>query len=259
MLMLYFSGTGNSKYIAESFGRRMAAECRSIEEKADFPALLAAHRAIGFCYPAYRSGVPRPVREFAGRFQENLRGKKLILFCTQALFSGDGALAFTDLFPEDWCEVVYAEHFRMPGNLCNVFPAWMFSARSAASRVKRAEERLAWVCRELAEGKTHLRGARGPGRSIGVLRRRALLAEEHRAAERVTVKESCTGCGVCVRNCPAGNFAIAEGRAEPGGSCMLCYRCVNRCPEKAIRVVYRRPVAKQYGGIAAENGGEAAS
>ena len=57
MLMLYFSGTGNSKYIAESFGRRMAAECRSIEEKADFPALLAAHRAIGFCYPAYRSGV----------------------------------------------------------------------------------------------------------------------------------------------------------------------------------------------------------
>ena len=40
MLMLYFSGTGNSKYIAESFGRRMAAECRSIEEKADFPLSL---------------------------------------------------------------------------------------------------------------------------------------------------------------------------------------------------------------------------
>ena len=77
--------------------------------------------------------------------------------------------------------------------------------------------------------------------------------------QRVRNPNGCTGCGACVRNCPAGNFAIAEGRAEPGGSCMLCYRCVNRCPEKAIRVVYRRPVAKQYGGIAAENGGEAAS
>ena len=109
MLMLYFSGTGNSKYIAESFGRRMAAECRSIEEKADFPALLAAHRAIGFCFPAYRSGVPRPVREFAGRFQENLRGKKLILFCTQALFSGDGALAFTDLYM-NFHRITHANH-----------------------------------------------------------------------------------------------------------------------------------------------------
>lgn len=258
MLMLYFSGTGNSKYIAESFGRRMAAECRSMEEKADFPALLAAHRAVGFCYPTYRSGVPRPVREFAGRFQEELRGKKLILFCTQAFFSGDGARAFTDLFPEGWCEVAYAEHFRMPGNLCNVLPRWAFSEKAAASRAKRAEQKLGRACRELAEGRKRLRGFRGPGRSIGGTRRRLLLAQERRAAENLTVKESCTGCGACVKGCPTGNFSLREGRAAPGESCMLCYRCVNRCPEKAIRVAHRRPVVKQYGGPVPENGKQAA-
>lgn len=259
MLMLYFSGTGNSRYIAESFGRRMAAECRSIEEKADFSALLAAHRAVGFCYPTYRSGVPRPVREFAGRFQASLRGKKLILFCTQMLFSGDGARAFTELLPEGWCEVVYAEHFRMPGNLCNVLPAWAFSERAAASRVRCAEKKLERACRELAEGKKRLRGFWGLGCSLGAQRRRRLLARERRAAGNVTVQESCTGCGVCLKNCPADNFTVTEGRALPGKRCMLCYRCVNLCPEKAIRVVYRQSVVKQYRGLPSESGGKAAS
>ena len=36
MLMLYFSGTGNSKYIASTFSKKMNAKCHSIEEKIDF-------------------------------------------------------------------------------------------------------------------------------------------------------------------------------------------------------------------------------
>jgi hypothetical protein len=34
-------------------------------------------------------------------------------------FSGDGARALTDLFPENHVKVVYAEHFKMPNNVGN--------------------------------------------------------------------------------------------------------------------------------------------
>ena len=36
MLMLYFSGTGNSKYIANLFSKKVNAKCYSIEENIDF-------------------------------------------------------------------------------------------------------------------------------------------------------------------------------------------------------------------------------
>ena len=36
MLMLYFSGTGNSKYIAERFSEKINGVCYSIEDKIDF-------------------------------------------------------------------------------------------------------------------------------------------------------------------------------------------------------------------------------
>lgn len=99
MLMLYFSGTGNSRYVAEAFSRRVGAECHSIEEAADFAARMAAHTEVAVCYPVYCSGVPRPMREFAIRYQGAFQGKQVLIFCTQMLYSGDGARAFTDLFP----------------------------------------------------------------------------------------------------------------------------------------------------------------
>ena len=116
MIMLYFSGTGNSKYIAELFSKNMNAACFSIEDDYDFTALLASEEIIGFCYPIYGSRVPRIMREFIFAYTDSLKGKKLLIFCTQMYFSGDGARAFTDILPRGQAEIIYAEHFLMPNN-----------------------------------------------------------------------------------------------------------------------------------------------
>lgn len=39
MVIVYFSGTGNSKYIAENFASRMQIEAHSIEENINFEEL----------------------------------------------------------------------------------------------------------------------------------------------------------------------------------------------------------------------------
>ena len=51
MLTIYFSGTGNTKYIAELFSQKMGANCLSIEADVDFQAEIIAHDSIAFCYP----------------------------------------------------------------------------------------------------------------------------------------------------------------------------------------------------------------
>jgi len=55
----------------------------------------------------------------------------------------------------------------------------------------------------------------------------------------IEVKETCTGCGVCVRACPFGAIEVVEGKARIGDACTLCTVCVRSCPFHAI--VIERP------------------
>ena len=121
MIILYFSGTGNSRFIAEQFAKRMNISAYSIEQNLDFGTLLSKEDTVAFCYPIYGSCVPRIMREFVSRYRKHLEPKKLIIFCTQMLFSGDGAKAFARLLPGCDERVIYAEHFLMPNNICNFF------------------------------------------------------------------------------------------------------------------------------------------
>ena len=99
-LTLYFSATGNTKFIAEMFSSQMGAYCLSIDDEVDFASFIKANDTIAFCYPIYGSRVPRILREFVIKYMADLTGKKIIVFVTQVLFSGDGARVFTDMFWE---------------------------------------------------------------------------------------------------------------------------------------------------------------
>ena len=117
MVMFYFSGTGNSKYIAELFSENMDIPCYSIEDDVNFEDIIINEETIGFCYPIYFSRIPKILREFISKYMNSLKDKKLIIFCTQQILSGDGTRAFVDLFEKGHIKVVYTEHFFMPSNI----------------------------------------------------------------------------------------------------------------------------------------------
>jgi len=47
-------------------------------------------------------------------------------------------------------------------------------------------------------------------------------------------REKCTGCGLCVKNCPANNITL-EQTAVHGKDCTFCYSCVKICPSGATK------------------------
>lgn len=156
--MLYFSGTGNSKYIAELFSANMNTECRSIEEDTNFDALIAANEPIAFCYPIYGSRVPRIMREFVSKHIKSLEGKNIIIFCTQWLFSGDGARSFAEFFPHGYTEVIYAEHFLMPNNVSNMAFLPMASDKAMKKYTHKSQRKMQTVCDNIKAGKVKRRG-----------------------------------------------------------------------------------------------------
>jgi len=248
MLMLYFSATGNSKYIAEIFCKYTSAKCHSIEENIDFDKLISAEKVIAFCYPIYASRVPKIMRDFVISHMAALKNRRIIIFCTQMAFSGDGARVLTDLFPPKHMKVICAEHFLMPNNVNNVFITPLAGKKLTHWYLRNSHKKMKTVCKNLSEKKIVRRGFNPISQTLGLIQGTFFPAIEKWAADKVWVDADCNNCYQCISTCPAGNFAYVNGKIVTKGKCMMCYRCINKCPQKAIAVSFRKKVKVQYKG-----------
>lgn len=249
MVTLYFSGTGNSKFVAELFAAEMGCECHSIEEKADFGGLIQSADAVAFVYPIYGSRVPRIMREFVKAHTGELNGKKLVILCTQLMFSGDGARCFTDLLPKGTYTVAYAEHYNMPNNVNNFRVLHRTSERTVRRLVKKSRRKTARICADIRNGRIRKRGFNIVSRLFGLMQGMWMPMLEQGMMRSVRIGGDCTGCGLCVKRCPMHNLTLLDGRAEAGGNCTSCYRCSNLCPERAISIYFNGRIKWQYQGI----------
>ena len=262
ILTIYFSATGNTKFIAELFSRNIGAKYFSIEDNADFDNEIKAHDTIAVCYPIYGSRVPLILREFLARYMNAFEGKKLAIFITQLAGSGDGARALCDLFSPGHVEVIYAEHFFMPNNVCNFALLWKTSDWSTRIRLKMAEKKMNRVCQNINSGIIKKRGFSLLPRLVGKIQGIPWQGDsknahaspgtmEHKAKHSVKIDATCTVCGICVPCCPMKNLELQNGIINHRNNCTTCYRCVNLCPQKAITVFFHKKPKWQYEGLKA--------
>jgi len=247
--MLYFSGTGNSKYIAELFSQYQDAACHSIEEHIDFQPLIAAEDVVGFCYPVYFSSVPRIMRTFVAQHMGTLKDKKIIIFCTQLILSGDGTRKFAMLFPKNHIEILYTEHFFMPNNMNDIAFLPIADNKGIQRSLARAKRKMESISRDIQTGTVKKRGFSIIARILGFPQAMFMETMEKRANRAVSIDGDCTKCGICIEICPMKNFSLEDGNIRHKHNCTMCYRCINMCPEKAITVLLSGKIKKQYKGI----------
>lgn len=249
MLTLYFSGTGNSKYIAELFSNKITSECHSIEEALDFSDLIESNDTLTFCYPIYGSCVPKIMRNFVTEHKEAIEKKNIIIFCTQLLFSGDGARAFTDLFENSKPDVIYAEHFNMPNNICNIRILPVAGRKKLDRAIKKSDHKMDQIIRNINNGKVVKRGFNLFSKTLGKSQSAFWPEIEKRYADSIRTDGDCNGCGLCVKLCPTKNLTLVNGKIIQNNKCIICYRCINACPQKSITVGYLKKPRKQYKGL----------
>ena len=261
MLTIYFSGTGNTKYIADLFSHKMGAKCISIEANIEFAAEIKEHDTIAFCYPIYNSRVPRIMREFVHSHMANLIGKRVVILVTQQALSGDGARVFTDLFEEGTIEVIYAEHFNMQQNMGNI-PVWstLFRPTEKSKRkfIKKSEEKMNMVCNNIKNKIVIKRGFSKGSKLLGYIQGKpwqkntkdiAPQRLEKKLMNGLRIHPDCTACNICTKICPMKNLLNQDGKINHLNNCTICYRCVNRCPKKAITVYIHIKPKWQHTGL----------
>ena len=66
-------------------------------------------------------------------------------------------------------------------------------------------------------------------------------------ARRYKFTDDCTGCGICVRVCPANAIHMQDGKPKVvPKACDHCQACLQLCPKKAIRFGKIQPDGRRY-------------
>lgn len=251
----YFSGTGNTRYITEGLLKRLSSSYRTsaydITKDNDIPSLLKATDVVLLAFPIYGSSPPIPMRKFVHRLGNELRGKEVIVVITQYFFSGDGAATIGRTVKKYGGKIIGAEHFNMPNNLsdCKLFP--IRNGQELTGTLFKVNKRMDRFAGQLLKGKACKRGFTLLPHTVGFFSQRVFW-RKNEAEKRKLLKVDpglCTGCGACIKNCPVSNLELSSGKASSKDECVLCYRCVNLCPRRAITLIGSSAPQAQYKGV----------
>jgi ferredoxin len=249
--LIYFSGTGNTDYVARYLAHKIESEpveieLRSIEWQPAEAVTGFDLLVVGF--PVYAADSPEFVQAYLRRLPPG-EGRGAVVFCTKGAYAGRAVernlrrLAGRGYVPLGGGSVL------MPGSdgLSMVGKdSWM--ARKALEKdydhledADRLAEELSATLRDLLAGRS-VEAVRKPlpRRPVGALSDR-VWAAVYRASEgscraRLHADQRCEGCSLCSRVCPVDNVELRDRRPHFADRCILCLRCLHACPQEAIQI-----------------------
>lgn len=260
----YFTGTGNTWWVAREFSRLAQelgheAQYISLENKnAHDPEILQKifedSDAIGIAYPIYGSTLPKIMWEFLDELQKQ-DFSKLSNVCkvgytltSVALFSGDGALVPRKKMKQLGLHLQGAMNFQMTSNLSLPFFRYNpVSMEKLDKRKIRNRKKMRKLLSRLTEGRKCLEGRNPLLILVGWLQRvfgekEISLISKYWSVDRT----KCTECLLCVKDCPTHSIEYVEDTFIFNKSCTACMRCYNRCPTSAIQIFHRTADPSKY-------------
>lgn len=243
-IILYFSGTGNTHFIAGKI-YTLRKEQEEIEmlpyEQYDSAKLEGVERVyIGF--PVYGLTLPPLLEE---PFFRNLAGKEVYLFATMAYSAGVSLNRAVELAGKSGATVIGARTVQMPGSDGMGF--MKADSPQIAKMLKLAQGDIPEM-REIAEDLTAIDNGdysykerdfeqvKGLKKGVFIATSKVMAPLEKWMARKLHADENCTGCTLCEKICPTHNITVTGKEVHFGTDCTLCVRCVHHCPTEAINI-----------------------
>lgn len=232
-MILYFSGTGNSAYVAKRIAKLIQDESLNLNDKirSGDHGRLDSQKPWVFVAPTYAWQLPRIVRDWILRtdFHGN-RKAYFVLTCGGAI--GNAGKYVRELCGKKGFQYMGCQQIVMPENYIAMFSAP--KEPEALEIIKKAEP----VIEETA--KAVLDGGAFPERKLSVgdrvnsslVNRVFYPAFVH--AKKFYATPECVGCSVCAKVCPLQNVKMEKGKPKWGDHCTHCMACICRCPKEAI-------------------------
>ena len=237
-MIFYFSATGNCRYVAERIAAATGDQTCSITDclKTEQPVFSFDHKErIGIISPTYDFGLPIIVREFLEKLTlTTASGHPYCYFvATYGTTPGQTGRFAEDLLKNKGLSFAAKFSVKMPDTWTPIFD--LSDPEKVAAINEAAEPQIDAIIRTVK------------ARMIGDFMQRKIplpvaqlvydaMYDFTRKTCHFTVQDSCIGCGLCAKNCPAS--AIELQNSEPvwvKERCVMCLACLHHCPKFAIQ------------------------
>ena len=232
-MILYFSGTGNSNYVAKRIADALDDEIVNLNDRikaSDTSSIETGERVI-IVTPTYAWRIPRVVRDWLRKTE--LRGAKNVWF----VMTCGSEIGNADKYNREFCTeksvaCMGTAQIVMPENYIAMFSAPQ--ADEAREIVAQAEPSIDRAIAAIqsnqpfapTRNKLYDRFMSGPVNPI--------FYKFFVKATAFTVSSACIGCGQCVKRCPMNNVTLQNGKPIWGKNCTHCIACICYCPVSAI-------------------------
>ncbi len=234
-MILYFSGTGNSRYAAESIGHLIGdKEIVNIGDRMKEGACgdtFTSENPFVFVCPVYSWRIPRIFQDFLmkSQFYGN-RSAYFIITCGGDI--GNAKAYLRGLCREKNLDLKGVAPIVMPENYIAMFDAP--EPLEAEKILDRSDETISDIAlkikeRELiSDSKISLMDRLKSGPVNWGFYTFCVKAKGFHATS------ACIGCGKCARVCPLQNIHMEKSRPVWGNHCTHCMACICGCPKEAI-------------------------
>jgi NAD-dependent dihydropyrimidine dehydrogenase PreA subunit/flavodoxin len=227
MQIFYFTGTGNSLYIAKSIGGEIHSIPRLLREgKREF-----SDDTIGFVFPCYFSGLPRMVIDFI--LQSKFQADYYFAVMTYGSYAGSGLKHIEEIGQKVGIQFNYTNEILM---IDNYLPMFDIQVQLQKETKKNIEGSLRKIVQDIQARKSLLTRK---GMASSILSRMTHHVYNSKMIDsgdkKFIIQDSCNGCKICEKVCPKNNIVV-ERKPQFLHTCDSCYACIHHCPQNALHL-----------------------
>ena len=229
-MILYFSATGNCKYVATRLVRSEEQEMLSIADCVQNGQYSFSDKTIGIISPTYDWGLPSIVKEFLEK--ASFQTEYLYYIATYGTTPGaSGAMANKAIQGRE-IDAYYS--VQMADTWTPIFD--LSTPEKVAKYTKNTEAEISGVIRGIKERNMNRCMSPHTPAFITEWIAEPIYNSKVRRTSNFHVEDSCIGCGLCARKCPVGAIEMQDKRPVwVKDKCVMCLGCLHRCPKFAIQ------------------------
>lgn len=238
-LLVYYTGTFNTRYLTELLKERLSQGGCSVTayeidplntEKLDF----SGYDILGLGYPIYGFNAPFPFIKFLKR-QKIPPGLRVFIYKNSGEtypVNDASSISVLRILHRNGVDVKNEYHFIMPYNI-----HFRFEEPLVREMLDIDGLLMDILVKEIFSGIPNIKKYRLYQRLITFFVKLQFIGGDINSFFYRVEKNQCINCGLCIKNCPMKNIVRdKKGNIHFRHHCLMCMRCSMFCPKDAIRI-----------------------
>ena len=256
LLFIFFSGTGNTQFIAEYIKDKLLKELLGTDYEITLAALdwatsnlINDYDLICLGFPVYAGMSPIIVREYVEKLPD-VQNKGLFVYNTKGLAEGIAnwhiirkleKKGFTSLGFGSFIMPASDEISLLVKKNSKLHKKMLSKNFDQIKKVNKFYEKIIKTIKLLNSSKSmNVLPHKKPVKFFGFLVSGILLVLYELIGnimrKKLHTDNNCTTCKLCINECPTQNIILKDNQIIFGEKCIFCLRCINNCPEEAIQI-----------------------